>query len=541
MSTRERDGAEIEWQLELQDLRPVLRWLEDERGNGTAGVSLRHAATVTHVDTYLDTADRRLDRAGYTVRIRRAPRLPTELTLKSLATVGQDALRVRRELSQELSVDPGTTLPAIDGPVTARVRALAGSRKLVALFDVRTHRRTFALGAGNGVTGQLALDDTVIHEAETGKVLGRLRRVEVEAPEESVRAVRPLVENLQHALGLQPAVLSKYEAALAASGHRRAESESFGPTSFGEDATAGQVALAILRRHFAVLLAKEPGARLGDEIEDLHEMRVATRRLRSAVALFEDVLPAEAGRQRPELAWLAQTVGDVRDLDVEIDGLNRWIDVAPSGDLAGLARFRTLLETQRADARASLLQALDSPRYDRFVRRFGSMLRSRSGTRTGAARTAVPTLVLQRQRQVEKWLKRVQQEHEPEAYHRLRIAAKRFRYSLEFLAGVYPRETAAVVKRAVALQDVLGAYQDGRVATQRLRELAVSGADELGAEAVFAMGGLAEHYRAQMEASLFQVEPLARRLQRKAWKQLRKRLIAASDERSSASDDVAPL
>jgi CHAD domain-containing protein len=200
-----------------------------------------------------------------------------------------------------------------------------------------------------------------------------------------------------------------------------------------------------------------------------------------------------------------------------------------------------LLETQRADARASLLQALDSPRYDRFVRRFGSMLRSRSGTRTGPARTAVPTLVLQRQRQVEKWLKRVQQEHQPEAYHRLRIAAKRFRYSLEFLAGVYPRETAAVVKRAVALQDVLGAYQDGRVATQRLRELAVSGADELGAEAVFAMGGLAEHYRAQMETSLFQVEPLAGRLQRKAWKQLRKRLIASSDERSSASDDVAPL
>src|SRR3954466_4687597 len=123
-------GAEIEWQLELQDLRPVLRWLERERGNVTAGVSLGPGSTVTHVDTYLDTADRRLDRAGYTVRIRRAPRSTTELTLKSLAPVGQDALRVRRELSQDLSVDPGAVLPDVDGPVTVRVRSLVGSRSL---------------------------------------------------------------------------------------------------------------------------------------------------------------------------------------------------------------------------------------------------------------------------------------------------------------------------------------------------------------------------------------------------------------------------
>src|SRR3954470_21550314 len=127
METRERDGAEIEWQLELQDLRPVLRWLEQERGNGADGVSVGHASTATHVDTYLDTADRRLDRAGYTVRIRRVPRLPAELTLKSLAPVAQDALRIRHELSQELGPDSGTVLPEVDGAVTVRVRALVGS------------------------------------------------------------------------------------------------------------------------------------------------------------------------------------------------------------------------------------------------------------------------------------------------------------------------------------------------------------------------------------------------------------------------------
>src|SRR4051812_2695962 len=395
METRERDGAEIEWQLELQDLRPVLRWLEQERGNGADGVSVGHASTATHVDTYLDTADRRLDRAGYTVRIRRAPRAPAELTLKSLAPVGQDALRVRRELSQDLSVDPGTVLPDVDGPVTVRVRSLVGSRSLAALFDVRTRRRTFALSTGNGASGELALDDTVISEAETGRVLGRLRRVEVEAPEEAVDAVRPLVESLQRALGLQPAVLSKYESALAASGRRRSVAQSFGPTSVERDATTGQVALAVLRRHFEALLATEAGARLGDDVEELHDMRVAARRLRAAVAMFEEALPAEAVRQGSELAWLGETLGVVRDLDVQIGELSRWVDGAPEADRPALARLGALLETQRAEARASLLQALDSPRYERFVRRFGSTLRSRSGIRTAPARTLAPALVLQ--------------------------------------------------------------------------------------------------------------------------------------------------
>src|SRR3954454_18820119 len=379
METRERDGAEIEWQLELQDLRPVLRWLEQERGNGADGVSVGHASTATHVDTYLDTADRRLDRAGYTVRIRRVPRAPAELTLKSLAPAGQDALRIRRELSQDLGPDSGTVLPEVDGPVTVRVRALVGSRSLVALFDVRTRRRTFALSTGNGASGELALDDTVISEAQTGRVLGRLRRVEVEAPEEAVDAVRPLVESLQRALGLQPAVLSKYESALAASGRRRTDGQSFGPTSVERDATTGQVALAVLRRHFEALLATEAGARLGDDVEELHDMRVATRRLRSAVAMFEEALPAEAVRQGSELAWLGETLGVVRDLDVQIGELSRWVDGAPEADRPALARLSALLENQRVEARASLLQALDSPRYERFVRRFGSTLRSRSG------------------------------------------------------------------------------------------------------------------------------------------------------------------
>jgi triphosphatase len=135
--------------------------------------------------------------------------------------------------------------------------------------------------------------------------------------------------------------------------------------------------------------------------------------------------------------------------------------------------------------------------------------------------------VQERQRQVRKWLKRVRKGHAPAAYHRLRIADKRFRYALEFLSDVYPGETGVLVRHAIDLQDLLGVYQDGHVAAMRLRELAISHADDLGVEAVFAMGGLAERYRAGMETARLEVEPAAARLRGKAWKRLRKRLLTA--------------
>ena len=79
---------------------------------------------------------------------------------------------------------------------------------------------------------------------------------------------------------------------LLSAGLQPPPAESFGPTEIAPDAAIGEVALAIVRRQFAVLLAKEAGARLGDDLEELHEMRVACRRLRASLSLFADVLPA---------------------------------------------------------------------------------------------------------------------------------------------------------------------------------------------------------------------------------------------------------
>jgi len=519
------DDAEIEWQLDAQDLGVVLRWIESSAA-ATDGISIAPPRTLDLVDTYLDTEDRRIERAGYAVRVRRERRLPPEATLKSLDGASPDALRIRVELTEGLEVGEPAAVAGAPGPVGSRVRALVGPRRLVPLFDLHTRRRVFPLAAAAGAAGELVLDETAIR-LPGGRVLGRLRRVELETSAAAVGAVRPLVEDLRRVCGLQPAALSKFESGLAATGRARVVPPDLGPTAVLPGDAIGQVGLAILRRHFSTLLAKEAGSRVGDDPEDLHDMRVASRRLRAAIALFAGALPAEAERLRPELAWLGRTIGAVRDLDVQLEQLESLSEPLPPSDRDALAGLRALLASERDRARTELLAALDSPRYERLVRRVSTMLRTRAGTRTAPALAAAPDLIERRHRSLRKAMRSLDGGDDPAAYHALRIADKRFRYALESLAEVYPGATKRLVARAVALQDVLGRHQDAFVAAEQLRGLAGDRGVELGPATVFAMGELAELHRSRMGAIRADVPALCPRLDGKAWKRLRRRLEAA--------------
>ena len=538
MTNLDQPPVELEWQLDAQDLRPVLRWIEAATAEGGAGApALGAGRTVNHTDTYLDTSDRRLDRAGYSVRVRQGRGRPPEATLKSLARDRADPTgpRVRVELEQTLDGAGSAALARTDGPVGERVRALAGARPLVPLFDVQTRRRVFPLTASGEPSGELVLDETAIREPG-GRILSRLRRVEVEVPPHARSVVEPFVARLRTACGLQPATLSKYESGLVASGIVREASETFGRTAISETDAIGEVALAVLRRHFAVFLAKEPGTRLGDDIEELHQMRVASRRLRAALSLFADVVPAGAVELRAELAWIAQTIGVVRDLDVQLAQVDDWIAALPEPDREPLGRLRALLAEDRRAARAEMLAAFDSPRYARFVRRFGSLLRTRRGVRTPAALAVAPDLVERRHASMRKAARKIGPGAPAASYHRLRIAGKRFRYALEFLADLYPGETEPLVKRTVALQDLLGEHQDADVGALRLRRLARERGVELGPQTVFAMGEIAERYQHAMAGLQSRAPAAFARVDGKEWRRLRRALENArpddADERT---------
>ncbi len=519
---------ELEWQFDALDLRPVVRWLEEHAAeSGPETPTIAPVGTVNHVDLYLDTDDRRFHRAGYTLRIRSASRRANaegEVTLKALGSPPAEAgPRVRRELSEQLERPDPKLLGSVNGPVGERVRAVAGKRRVAPLFEVRTRRRVYSLGSD----AEIALDETTIR-LPAGGAPARLRRVEIEVHEGAEAAVSPLVEDLREACGLQPAWLSKYEAGLLSAGLRVPAPDTFGPTTIDPEAPIGAVARAVLRRHFSAMLAHEPGTRLGDDIEELHDMRVATRRLRAALALFSDALPASSTQLREELGWVGGALGAVRDLDVQLEQLDEWLAALPEADGQPLEVLRALLETERTAARTEMLDVLDSRRYQAFVQRFGRQLRSvrtrRSGPAALPARAAAPDLIESRFRRFRKAARRIGPHSDSAEYHRLRIRGKRLRYALEFLADLYPENSRPMIRRLVEVQDLLGLHQDADVAIERLRRLATERGGELSPMTLFAMGEIAERYRQSAAELRARFPAVYSRVKGKRWSALRREI-----------------
>ena len=376
---------------------------------------------------------------------------------------------------------------------------------------------------------EIALDDTLI-VVGNGQRPMQLRRVEVEVHPEWVDALEPIVWQLRTSCRLQPATLSKFEAGLLAVGAVIPGPPDLGATEVVPESTMGDLAFAVLRRQLAVLREKEPGTRLGEDPEELHDMRVATRRLRAALALFVDILPVRARTFRAELGWAAAVLGTVRDLDVQREGLAdmtatvaQWgathggVTADPLGDLA------TLLERERVAARAGMLAALDSVRWERLVHGLSTMVQQGPLRRSVATRLpaviGVPDLVLARHTAVVKGARRAKKSGVAADFHRLRIRCKRLRYSLEFSAELYGGRTTRFTRQLTKLQNQLGLLQDAEVAAARLADLA-TGEAHLPASTIFVMGGVAEHHRRDMAELLRQLPKEVSRVGGREWQDL---------------------
>jgi triphosphatase len=541
------DQREVEWQFDAFDLRPVERWIaprmeaaspaDGEAANAVVptasnGAVLRPKPPRELVDTYLDTGDWRFHRAGYALRLRRHGR-HVEATLKSLAPPS-DGLRNRREITETLPADGLESLFASQGPVGARVRAVAGSHSVRPIFEIRTRRRPFAIAFNGATAGEIAMDETAVTAPDGGEPV-RLQRVEVEVEGDSVDSLTPLVADLRLQCLLRPAELSKFEAGLLAAGLEPSPGPDLGPTTIDTTSSVGEVAFGVLRQHFGAYLAKEPGTRLGDDVEDLHDMRVASRRLRAALGLFADVLPVRAARLRSELGWVADALGAVRDLDVQREQLEAWIAKAEEPDREPLRSLDGVLEKERARARATMLRTLDSRRYERLVTSFTRFVRqgptrSSRGARVPAV-AAAPELISPRYDKVVKARKRVKREPSPERFHRLRIRCKRLRYALEFFADLYGAPARKPIRRLAALQDILGLMQDAAVAVDRLRKLATQERGFAPAT-VFAMGQVASRYQRKANRQRRRFPRAFRKFRGRSWHAF---VSAMDDERSRAA------
>lgn len=234
----------------------------------------------------------------------------------------------------------------------------------------------------------------------------------------------------------------------------------------------------VLLYHFERMLLHEPGTRRGEDIEALHDMRVATRRMRSAFRLFKPAYAPKAIRPfRDELRAIGGTLGAVRDLDVALDKARRWAGEHPGADLNPLL---AQWETRRGAARDGLIAELESKRFARFVRRFERFLRTpgrgaASDPEPGSpaphqVRHVAPVLIAAQVAQVRAY-EPVVAEAPIGTLHALRIEFKRLRYTLEFFEEVLGPEARPVIREIKRMQDHLGDLHDADVAASELSAL----------------------------------------------------------------------
>jgi triphosphatase len=532
------DHEEIEWQLEAVDLGLVEKWLEEHPSG--AGVAIVPGWARELTDIYYDTEDWRLYRAGYALRLRRDNE-SAEATMKALAP-SEGGLRRRREISEP--IEGGESLKGIPGPVGERARRVAGTADLRQLFEVRTRRRTYALRTETPSSGEIVEDtsgtirqqnseqdaivaEVALDESEifaNGGATTHLSRVEVEVGSDAHihDGVGDFVEVLKEALDLRPTLASKFRTGLSVVGLSPQVALDLGPTQIEATLSAGEVAFAILRRHFAAMLAHEPGVRLGEDPEELHDMRVATRRLRAALKLYSDALPKRAERYERDLRWVAGALGEVRDLDVHLQRLSE--ESSRNGEV--LEEVVSLLRERRVEARRGMLQALESNRYERLVANFSATLRrGRSPSPTDPILEAAPDLLRDRYKKVRKAANTLREDSPPEHFHDLRKKGKRLRYALEPLQEIYGKQAKKMVKLLKRIQDDLGDHQDLIVSGGLMEELGVAG--DRPPQAAFSMGSMAERYSreaSELRSGFLGSKPLRTLKDGKEWKKLRKKL-----------------
>jgi CHAD domain-containing protein len=454
-------------------------------------------------DRYLDTPEGALRQQGYALRLRRE----NGRHLASVKGLGDVSGAVHHREEHEVEL-PGPFPPEAWPPAPARdlVLGLTQDRPLVPLFALEQDRHRRCVCSRERQVAELSLDRVQIRQDDT--VAATYLELEVELlPDGHRRDLDEISAELQKRVGMEPQPQSKFERGLAlfgldlAGGDLVAVAEPAGSTdaqpakpSPGEpppeeplilpDDSMSEAGRKTFRFQYQKMLYHEPGTRLGEDIEALHDMRVATRRMRAAWRVFGDYFEPKA--VAPFLKGLKRTgraLGPVRDLDVFCEKVQAYQASLPEAERGGLDGLLAVLDARREAARARMIAYLDSGKYARFVARFGEFLETEGlgsrevqpgdgDPRPHRVRHVAPMAIYERLAAVRSYDEWVTIPDPPlTRLHALRIACKRLRYTLEFFEQVLGPDARAGIKEVVALQDHLGALQDAVVASEILGDL----------------------------------------------------------------------
>jgi CHAD domain-containing protein len=423
--------------------------------------------------TYFDTADGRLARHHITLRRR---------------TGGEDAgwhlkLPAAQDERTEVRQPLGRATRKVPAALAREVRALVRDRPLVPIAVLQTTRIERRLLDDDGNALATVADDTV-----NGQRLGdgaaeasTWREVEVELLDGDRSFLDAISDRLRVA-GLKPSASSSKLARLLADSPQPKPAAVPDKASRVRRASAGAVVLAHLIDQVDRLVMHDRGAR-SDEPDAVHQMRVATRRLRSALATFRPLFDrARTDPVRGELKWLGQILGGARDAEVLHWRLQDLVAAQPEELVLGPVGRRVDLElgARHRAAHADVVAALDGDRYLQLLDTLDDLVTDpRLTARAGKpARKELPALVGRAASRVDRAAMAVDDDWTPGArdrgLHEVRKSAKRARYAAETAVPVAGDPATELADRLEALQDVLGEHQDSVAARALLVDLSVA-------------------------------------------------------------------
>ena len=428
------------------------------------------------ISTYFDTADLRLRRRGFTLRVREDGGKYVQ-TIKAEGGASNGVMR-RDEWSTPIE-GPTPELLKLDDAALKEAIGLIVAGELTPLFttDVVRHIKKYKAAGDDGKKTRIeaALD---LGEIRCNGLSQAIAEIELELLDGSPITLRQEAMRLHQRSPLRFQPLSKAERGflLALGEHPKGQKAALpklstdGSVEDGLERVLANCASHWLANHAAVLD--------GSDTEGVHQMRVALRRVRSALTIFKSALPAD------DHVWLQSgakaligDLGSARDWDVFVDELLQpVIDARPDDE--SLIVLRDAVNKERRQAYDRARRALHSPDYLSFVLELGLWLENR-GWRRDTARSDLDRrltdlageILRKRQKQSLK-LGRKFETLSDEALHDLRISLKKLRYATEFFISLYGKDrTKSYLVSLRQLQDDLGHLNDVAVAESRLGEL----------------------------------------------------------------------
>ena len=478
MATTRQDEIERKYDVGEQTVLPDL---------GTVDGVARVAQPVTHEleAVYFDTVGLDLTRHRITLRRRSG---------------GDDAgwhLTLPRggDTRTEVRLPSSGPEDAVPVELLEPVRAVVRDRELVPVARVSTRRRQYALHRDDGAVLALVCDDTVRGQRILDPAgVEDWREWEVELVEGAAAVLDVVQDRLADAGAVPAAVGSKLARTLGerlpSSSARRPSRKHLAAGSVGELFRARVVEqLDELQRHDAGVREGRP--------ESVHKLRIAARRLRSALATYQPVVgKGRTVALREDLRWLGQSLSEARDARVLRERLDALVASEPVELVIGpvARRIDDSLRSAERDGLGHGHEVLDDKRYYRLLDALDDLaaapLTSRRASR--AARKVVPTLLerdAKRLRRAVRAIDSAPDDHRRDlALHEARKKAKRLRYAAESAVPVLGGRAKTLARRAQQVQDSLGLHQDAVVARARLREYGIQA--HLDGENAFSFGRL---------------------------------------------------